>query len=147
MKHNSFNKCLQWTDWFTDEKTKGKVTAIFTVETDLKNTKNSKTQEIITPFLLPLIPLSCCELSLDGTLKTSAVLALLRTKNQKVRIFAWYKIVCAQCIQLTLLTNHVHVFILDLLSLSRCIRVPCNMTVQKFTHLFKLWFLVSLIEY
>ena len=147
MKHTGFNKCLQWTDWFTDEKTKGKVTTTFTVETDLKNTKNSKTQEIITPFLLPLIPLSCCELSLDGTLKTSAVLALLRTKNQKARIFAWYKIVCAQCIQLTLLTNNVHVFILDLLSLSRCIRVPYNMIVQKFTHLFKLWFLVSLIEY
>ena len=67
MKHTGFNK--------------------FIVETDLKKYKEQQTQEIITPFLLPLIPLvSCFELSPDETLKTSAVFALLRTKNQKVNI-------------------------------------------------------------
>lgn len=49
-----------------------------------KKYKEQQTQEIITPFLLPLIPLvSCFELSPDETLKTSAVFALLRTKTRQ----------------------------------------------------------------
>ena len=74
----------------------------------------------------------------------SLLFSELKTRKQEYKHLLGIK-AFAQCIELTILANYVHVFILDLLSLSRCIRVLCNIIVQKFTHLFKLWFLVSLV--